>query len=75
MTNMSQAQAKIRQKQLIERFKHLKISDLSVVSMNFEYVNVFMKKYEKSEKFKKSDNPFIINIETDKTENPNISDH
>ena len=68
MTNMNQAQTKIREKQLIERLKYLKISNISVITVNFEYVDVFMKKYEE---FKKSNNLFIINAKTDKSENPN----
>ena len=71
---MSQAQAKIRERQLIERLKYLKISDISVTTVNFEYVDIFMEKYEE---FKKSDNFFIINAKTDKFKNPNsdINDH
>ena len=71
---MSQTQAKIRENQLIERLKHLKISNLSIVTVNFDYADVFMKKYEKSKEF---DNLFIIDSDQDKSENENsnINDH
>ena len=74
MTNMSQIQAKIRENQLIERLKHLKISNLSVATINFDYADVFMEKYEESKKF---DNLFIIDFDQDKSENENsnINDH
>ena len=73
MTNMNQTQAKICEKQLIERLKHFEISNLSTsATINFEYANVFMKKYEK---LKKSNNSFIIKSELDKFENSNINDH